>query len=41
LIEVLFAQIVSRRVFSQVASVRELAGMGLVVVGVAVLLAAL
>jgi len=40
LIEVLFAQIVSRRVFSQVASVRELAGMALVVIGVAVLLAA-
>ena len=41
LIEVIFAQIVSRRVFSQVASVRELAGMALVVIGVAVLLAAL
>ncbi len=41
LIEVLFAQIVSRRVFLQVASARELAGMALVVVGVGVLLAAL
>ncbi len=40
LIEVIFAQIVSRRVFSQVASARELAGMALVVTGVAVLLAA-
>lgn len=41
LIEVIFAQIVSRRVFLQVASTRELAGMAMVVAGVAVLLAAM
>jgi drug/metabolite transporter (DMT)-like permease len=40
LVEVLFAQVVSRRVFAEVASVRELAGMALVVVGVGVLLLA-
>jgi drug/metabolite transporter (DMT)-like permease len=40
LIEVLFAQAVSRRVFAEVASVRELAGMALVVGGVGVLLLA-
>jgi drug/metabolite transporter (DMT)-like permease len=40
LIEVLFAQVVSRRVFAEVASVRELAGMALVVAGVGVLLLA-
>jgi len=40
LIEVLFAQAVSRRVFSQSTTVRELAGMALVVVGVGLLLAA-
>jgi drug/metabolite transporter (DMT)-like permease len=38
LVEVLFAQVVSRRVFSQASNVRELAGMVLVVVGVGVLL---
>jgi len=38
LVEVLFAQIVSRRVFSQAATQRELAGIALVVTGVAVLL---
>ena len=38
LVEVLFAQIVSRRVFSQAATQRELAGIALIVVGVAVLL---
>lgn len=41
LIEVLFAQAVSRRVFAEVASVRELAGMALVVAGVGVLLLAM
>ncbi|NOT42239.1 MAG: DMT family transporter [Alphaproteobacteria bacterium] len=40
LVEVLFAQVVSRRVFAEVASVRELAGMALVVAGVGVLLLA-
>ncbi len=40
LIEVLFAQAVSRRVFSEQVSTRELAGMGLVVAGVAALLLA-
>jgi drug/metabolite transporter (DMT)-like permease len=40
LIEVLFAQAVSRRVFSEKASVREIAGMVLVVAGVALLLLA-
>jgi drug/metabolite transporter (DMT)-like permease len=40
LVEVLFAQAVSRRVFAEVASWRELAGMALVVAGVAVLLLA-
>lgn len=40
LIEVLFAQAVSRRVFSQTTTWRELAGMALVVVGVGLLLAA-
>jgi len=40
LVEVLFAQVVSRRVFAEVASARELAGMALVVVGVGVLLLA-
>ena len=40
LIEVLFAQAVSRRVFAEVASVRELAGMAFVVAGVGVLLLA-
>ena len=38
LIEVLFAQAVSRRVFSQHASARELSGMALVLAGVAALL---
>ncbi|MBY0401738.1 DMT family transporter [Myxococcota bacterium] len=38
LIEVLFAQAVSRRLFAQEASVREIAGMALVVIGVAALL---
>ena len=38
LVEVLFAQAVSRRVFSQRASVRELTGMALVLAGVAALL---
>jgi drug/metabolite transporter (DMT)-like permease len=38
LVEVLFAQIVSRRVFSQAATQRELAGIALIVAGVAVLL---
>ena len=38
LVEVLLAQVVSRRVFSEVASTRELAGMALVVAGVGVLL---
>ncbi len=40
LIEVLFAQAVSRRVFSEQVSTRELVGMGLVVAGVAILLLA-
>lgn len=40
LVEVLFAQVVSRRVFAEVASVRELAGMALVIAGVGVLLLA-
>ena len=40
LIEVLFAQAVSRRLFAQEASARELSGMALVVGGVAMLLAA-
>jgi drug/metabolite transporter (DMT)-like permease len=40
LVEVLFAQAVSRRVFAEVASARELAGMALVVAGVGVLLLA-
>ncbi len=40
LIEVLFAQVVSRRVFSEVASAREILGMALVVAGVAMLLLA-
>lgn len=40
LIEVLFAQAVSRRVFLQATSARELTGMALVVVGVGLLLAA-
>jgi drug/metabolite transporter (DMT)-like permease len=39
LLEVIFAQIVSQRVFSQSLSWRELAGMLLVVVGVGLLLA--
>lgn len=38
LVEVLFAQIVSRRVFSQTATQRELAGIALIVAGVALLL---
>lgn len=41
LVEVLFAQIVSRRVFSERASPRELIGMALVVVGVGALLLSL
>ncbi len=40
LVEVVFAQIVSRRVFSQGATVRELTGMALIVLGVAMLLMA-
>lgn len=40
LIEVIFAQAVSRRLFSQQTSARELTGMGLVVGGVALLLSA-
>jgi drug/metabolite transporter (DMT)-like permease len=40
LVEVLFAQIVSRRLFAEIASAREMSGMALVVVGVAVLLLA-
>jgi drug/metabolite transporter (DMT)-like permease len=40
LIEVLFAQAVSRRVFSQTTTLREFAGMALVVAGVGLLLAA-
>jgi drug/metabolite transporter (DMT)-like permease len=39
LVEVLFAQVVSRRVFGQRATTRELMGMTLVVAGVALLLA--
>ena len=38
LVEVLMAQGVSRRIFSQETSRRDLAGMGLIVVGVIVLL---
>ncbi|MGL4813375.1 MAG: EamA family transporter [Beijerinckiaceae bacterium] len=38
LIEVIMAQIVSRRIFSQAVSRREIAGMGLIVAGVALLL---
>ncbi len=38
LVEVLFAQIVSRRVFSQAVTQRELVGIALIVAGVAVLL---
>lgn len=41
LVEVLFAQAVSRRVFAESTSVRELFGMALVVIGVAALLLAL
>jgi drug/metabolite transporter (DMT)-like permease len=41
LVEVLFAQVVAHRVFAQRATARELAGMGLVVAGVALLLLAL
>jgi drug/metabolite transporter (DMT)-like permease len=40
LVEVLFAQIVSRRVFDQTVSRNEIAGMALIVIGVALLLAA-
>ena len=40
LVEVIFAQVVSRRVFAQTPSPRELAGMALIVVGVLGLLAA-
>jgi drug/metabolite transporter (DMT)-like permease len=40
LVEVLFAQAVSRRVFGQRVSTREAAGMALVVAGVALLLLA-
>jgi drug/metabolite transporter (DMT)-like permease len=40
LVEVLFAQAVSRRVFAEVASFRELSGMALVVIGVGLLLLA-
>jgi drug/metabolite transporter (DMT)-like permease len=40
LVEVLFAQIVSRRVFAETTSMRELFGMALVVIGVAALLLA-
>jgi drug/metabolite transporter (DMT)-like permease len=38
LIEILFAQVVSRRIFSQAVSRREIAGMALIAAGVAVLL---
>lgn len=38
LVEVIFAQIISRRMFQQGASLRELAGMGLIVLGVVILL---
>jgi drug/metabolite transporter (DMT)-like permease len=41
LVEVLFAQAVSRRLFGQAVSLREIAGMALIVAGVALLLAAL
>jgi drug/metabolite transporter (DMT)-like permease len=41
LVEVLFAQVVAHRVFAQRATARELAGMGLVVAGVTLLLLAL
>jgi drug/metabolite transporter (DMT)-like permease len=41
LVEVLFAQAVSRRLFGQAATAREIAGMALIVGGVALLLAAL
>ena len=41
LVEVLFAQVVSRRVFAESTSVREFCGMALVVIGVAALLLAL
>jgi drug/metabolite transporter (DMT)-like permease len=41
LVEVVFAQIVAHRVFAQRATTRELAGMGLVVAGVSLLLLAL
>jgi drug/metabolite transporter (DMT)-like permease len=40
LVEVLFAQAVSRRVFGQRVSARETAGMALVIAGVALLLVA-
>ena len=39
LVEVLFAQLVSRRLLAQAASARELSGMALIVAGVAILLA--
>jgi hypothetical protein len=38
LVEVLFAQVVSRRVFAEKTTWREISGMALVVVGVAMLL---
>jgi drug/metabolite transporter (DMT)-like permease len=41
LVEVLFAQVVAHRVFAQRATARELAGMGLVIAGVSLLLLAL
>jgi uncharacterized membrane protein len=41
LVEVLFAQAVSRRVFAEATSTREILGMALVVVGVGALLLAL
>jgi drug/metabolite transporter (DMT)-like permease len=41
LVEVLFAQAVSRRLFGQAVTAREIAGMALIVGGVALLLAAL
>jgi drug/metabolite transporter (DMT)-like permease len=41
LVEVVFAQVVAHRVFAQRATARELAGMALVVAGVALLLLAL
>jgi drug/metabolite transporter (DMT)-like permease len=40
LVEVVFAQVVAHRIFAERASVREVAGMGLVVAGVALLLLA-